>query len=56
MDNIVVVKVVTPEESLSQGIDGEIISAYTIKLIFDKMKKTYMAKLVVKFYSNKMRN
>ncbi|KAF4364976.1 hypothetical protein G4B88_021793 [Cannabis sativa] len=29
MDNIVVVKVVMPEESLPQGIEGEVISVYT---------------------------
>jgi hypothetical protein len=42
MDSIVVVKVVMPEESLPQGIEGEVISVYTVKLIFDEMKKTYM--------------
>jgi hypothetical protein len=31
MDGTVVVKVVIPEESLPQGIDGEVISAYTVK-------------------------
>ncbi|KAK5837600.1 hypothetical protein PVK06_006326 [Gossypium arboreum] len=29
-------------ESLPQGIEGEVISVYTVKLIFDEMKKTYM--------------
>ena len=42
MDGTVVVKVVIPEESLPQGIEGEVISVYTVKLIFDGMKKTYM--------------
>jgi hypothetical protein len=42
MDSLVVVKVVMPEESLPQGIEGEVISVYTVKLIFDEMKKTYM--------------
>ena len=42
MDSIVVVKVVMPEESLPQGIEGEVISVYTVKSIFDEMKKTYM--------------
>ncbi|KAF8376870.1 hypothetical protein HHK36_031479 (chloroplast) [Tetracentron sinense] len=42
MDSIVVVKVVMPEESLPQGIEGEVISVYTVKSIFDGMKKTYM--------------
>ncbi|KAF3452241.1 hypothetical protein FNV43_RR08339 [Rhamnella rubrinervis] len=41
MDSIVVVKVVMPEESLPQGIEGEAISVYTVKSIFDEMKKTY---------------
>ncbi|KAL2934525.1 50S ribosomal protein L2 chloroplastic [Bienertia sinuspersici] len=35
MDNIIVVKVVMPEESLPQGIEGEAISVYTVKSIFD---------------------
>ena len=35
-------KVVMPEESLPQGIEGEVISVYTVKSIFDGMKKTYM--------------
>ncbi|CAL5179343.1 unnamed protein product [Lathyrus oleraceus] len=34
--------VVMPEESLPQGIEGEVISVYTVKLILDAMKKTYM--------------
>eukprot|EP00898_Chlorokybus_atmophyticus_P006231 jgi/Chlat1/6609/Chrsp460S06079 len=41
MDSIVVVKAVMPEESLPQGIEGEVISVYTVKSIFDGMKKTY---------------
>ena len=41
MDSIVVVKVVMPEESLPHGIEGEVISVYTVKSIFDGMKKTY---------------
>lgn len=36
------VKGVMPEESLPQGIDREVISVYTVKLILDTMKKTYM--------------
>ena len=36
------VKAVMPEESLPQGIEGEVISVYTVKLNFDGMKKTYM--------------
>ncbi|KAH1039057.1 hypothetical protein J1N35_040800, partial [Gossypium stocksii] len=39
---IIVVKVVMPEESLPQGVEGEVISVYTVKLIFDEMKKTHM--------------
>ena len=31
-----------PEESLPQGIEGEVISAYTVKSIFDGIKKTYL--------------
>ncbi|CAI0397880.1 unnamed protein product [Linum tenue] len=31
-----------PEESLAQGIEGEVISTYTVILIFDGIKKTYM--------------
>nr|YP_010922334.1 ribosomal protein L2 [Chimonocalamus dumosus]YP_010922353.1 ribosomal protein L2 [Chimonocalamus dumosus]WJZ25202.1 ribosomal protein L2 [Chimonocalamus griffithianus]WJZ25617.1 ribosomal protein L2 [Chimonocalamus sp. RLZ-2023b]WJZ26447.1 ribosomal protein L2 [Chimonocalamus longiusculus]WJZ27111.1 ribosomal protein L2 [Chimonocalamus sp. RLZ-2023c]WJZ24289.1 ribosomal protein L2 [Chimonocalamus dumosus] len=42
MDGTVVVKVVIPEESLPQGIEGEVISAYTVKSIFDGIKKTYL--------------
>ena len=42
MDSIVVVKAVMPEESLPQGIEGEVISVYTVKSIFAGMKKTYM--------------
>ncbi|URD91298.1 ribosomal protein L23 [Musa troglodytarum] len=42
MDSIVVVKVVMPEESLPHGIEGEVISVYTVKSIFDGMKKTYL--------------
>jgi hypothetical protein len=42
MDGTVVVKVVMAEESLPQGIEGEVISAYTVKLIFDEIKKTYL--------------
>jgi len=40
-DNIIVVKAVIQEESLSQGTEGEVLSVYTVKLIFDGMKKTY---------------
>ena len=42
MDSIIVVKVVIPEESLPQGIGGEVISVYTVKSIFDGIKKTYL--------------
>jgi hypothetical protein len=42
MDSIIVVKVVMPEESLPQGIGGEVISVYTVKSIFDGMKKTHL--------------
>ena len=42
MGSIVVVKAVMPEESLQQGIEGEVIKVYTVKSIFDGMKKTYM--------------
>jgi hypothetical protein len=38
-----VVKAVMPEESLPQGIEGEVISVYTVKLIFNGIKKTYIA-------------
>jgi hypothetical protein len=31
MDSIIVGKVVMPEESLPQGIEGEVISVYTVK-------------------------
>ncbi|PIN21046.1 hypothetical protein CDL12_06263 [Handroanthus impetiginosus] len=34
-----VVKVVIPEESLPQGIEKEAMNIYTVKLIFDGMKK-----------------
>ncbi|KAL5805833.1 hypothetical protein ACOSQ3_028740 [Xanthoceras sorbifolium] len=47
MDSIVVVKVVMPEESLLQGIEGEGISVYTVKSIFDGMKKTYMKRYIL---------
>jgi hypothetical protein len=43
MDSIIVVKAVIPEESLPQGIEGEVISVYTVKLIFNGIKKTYIA-------------
>lgn len=36
------VKVVMLEVSLPQAIEGEVISTYTIKLIFNGMKKTYL--------------
>jgi hypothetical protein len=42
MGSIVVVKAVIPEESLPQGIEGEVINVYTVKSIFDGMKNTYM--------------
>jgi hypothetical protein len=42
MDDTVVVKVVMPEESLPQGIEREVISAYIVKSIFDGIKKTYL--------------
>jgi len=42
MDNVIVVKAVMPEESLLQGINGEVISFYTLKSIFNGMNKTYM--------------
>ncbi|CAL9056325.1 unnamed protein product [Musa banksii] len=29
-----------PKESLSHGIEGEVISVYTVKSIFDGIKKT----------------
>jgi hypothetical protein len=35
-------KVIIPEESLPQGIEEEVISVYTVKLILDGLKKTYM--------------
>ena len=38
MDNIVVIKVVMLEKSLPQGIEGEVISVYTIKSIFNGEK------------------
>lgn len=41
MDNIIVIKVVMPKESLPQGIEGQVINVCTIKSIFDGMKKTY---------------
>jgi hypothetical protein len=44
MDSIVVVKVVMLEESLPQGIEGEVISVSTVKSIFGGIKKTYMVK------------
>ncbi|KAL4361011.1 hypothetical protein GQ457_04G024150 [Hibiscus cannabinus] len=46
MDSIVVLKFVMPEESLPQGIEGEVISVYTVKLIFDKMKKDIYGRIV----------
>ena len=30
------------KKSLPQDIEGEVISVYTVKSIFDGMKKTYM--------------
>ncbi|KAI5659415.1 hypothetical protein M9H77_28208 [Catharanthus roseus] len=42
MDSIVLGKVVMPDESLPQGIEGEVISIYIIKSIFDEMQNTYM--------------
>jgi len=42
MDNIIIVKVEMPEESLPQGIEGDVISVYTVKLIFDRIKKIYV--------------
>jgi ribosomal protein L2 len=39
VDGTIVVKVVMPEKSLPQGIEGKVISAYTIKSIFDRIKK-----------------
>lgn len=42
MDSIAAVKVVIPGESLPQGIEEEAISVYTVKSIFDGMKKTYL--------------
>ncbi|GMQ11767.1 hypothetical protein CsSME_00054271 [Camellia sinensis var. sinensis] len=46
MDSIVVVKVVMPEESLPQGIEGEVISVYTVKSIFDGMKKNIYGRII----------
>lgn len=45
MDSIVVVKVVMLEELLLYGIEGEVISVYIVKLIFDGMKKIYLVEL-----------
>jgi len=39
-----VVKAVMPEESLPRSIEGEVISVYTVKLIFDEMKKSILLK------------
>ena len=49
MDGTVVVKVALPEESLPQGIEGEVISAYTVKSSFDGIKKTYLVVLTLEF-------
>ena len=51
MDSIIVVKVVMPEESLPQGIEGEVISVYTVKLIFDGMKKNIYGRIVTIEYN-----
>ncbi|KAJ6823857.1 hypothetical protein M6B38_127860 [Iris pallida] len=54
MDSIVVVKVVMPEELLPQGIEGEVISVYTVKSIFDGMKKTYLVEsLTIEYDPNR---
>jgi hypothetical protein len=53
MDNIIVVKVVILEESLPQGIEGEVISVYTIKSIFDGMKKTYGRIVTIEYNPNR---
>jgi len=42
MGSIVVVKAVIPEESLPQGIEGEVVNVYTVKSIFDGMKNIYV--------------
>ena len=41
MDSIIMAKVVMLEESLPQSIEEEVISVYTIKSIYNRMKKTY---------------
>lgn len=53
MINIVVVKVVRLEESLPHVIEGKVISVYTVKLIFDRMKKTYGKIVTIEYDSNK---
>ncbi|KAG4996446.1 hypothetical protein JHK85_027885 [Glycine max] len=40
------VKVVMPKGSLLPGIEGEVISVYTVKLIFDGMKKNIYGRIV----------
>jgi len=41
MDSIIVVKAVMPEESLQQGIEGEVISVYTVKaLVLARLERT----------------
>ncbi|MQM16274.1 hypothetical protein Taro_049230 [Colocasia esculenta] len=51
MDSIVVVKVIMQEESLLQDIEGEVISVYTVKSIFDGMKKTYMNTTLIEMHT-----
>jgi hypothetical protein len=40
MGNIIVVKAIILEESLPQGIEGEVINVYIEKLIFNGIEKT----------------
>lgn len=47
------VKVVMLEESLLQGIEGEFISVYTVKSIFDRMKKTSSRIITIQFDPNR---
>ncbi|GJN19913.1 hypothetical protein PR202_gb07229 [Eleusine coracana subsp. coracana] len=46
MDGTVVVKVVMPEESLPQGIEGEVISAYTVTIDFRRNQKDISGRIV----------
>ncbi|CAL9079002.1 unnamed protein product, partial [Musa textilis] len=53
MDSITRVKVVMPEESLPHGIEGEVISVYTVKSIFDGMKKTSSRIVTIEYDLNR---